>query len=74
MKLHDEWRWIVTHAWSFRFTVAAFMLSALEAFLGLVAPTNHLPPEVFAVVSALVTGAAFVARLFAQDHPGDVPK
>lgn len=69
MKLHDEWRWIVAHAWSFRFTVAAFMLSSLETFLSLVAHTNHLPPAVFAVVSSLVTGAAFVARLFAQDHP-----
>jgi len=71
MRLHDEWQWIMTHAWSFRFTVAAFMLSVLETFLSLITHTNHLPPAVFAVVSSLVTGAAFVARLFAQDHPGD---
>lgn len=72
MKLHDEWRWIVTHAWSFRFTVAAFMLTIVEAFLSLIAKTNHLPPEVFFPLSALITGAAFVSRLFAQAHPGDL--
>jgi hypothetical protein len=69
LKLHDDWKWIVSHAWSVRFTVAAFMLSALETFLGLVAHTNHLPPTLFAAISAVVTGAAFVARLVAQDHP-----
>lgn len=69
MKLHDEWRWIRTHSWSFRFMVAAFMLSALETFLSLIAHTNHLPPVLFAFVSSIVTGAAFIARLLAQDHP-----
>lgn len=69
MKLHADWRWIVSHAWSQRFTAMAFMLSAMETFLGLVTKSNHLPPAVFAVVTALVTGAAFVARLVAQEHP-----
>lgn len=69
MKLHAEWRWIVAHTWSLRFIVAAFMLSSLEAFLSLVAHTNHLPPALFAVISAIVTGGAFVARLLAQEHP-----
>jgi len=69
MKLHDDWQWIVSHTWSIRFTAIAFMLSALETFLGLVANTNHLPPTLFAGISALVTGLAFVARLVAQEHP-----
>jgi hypothetical protein len=69
MKLHDEWRWIAAHTWSIRFTAAAFMLSALETFLTCIAHTNHLPTWLFASLSALVTGLAFVARLAAQEHP-----
>lgn len=71
MKLRDDWRYIVRHAWSVRFIALAFVLSGAEivfsVFQELV--TDHL--WMFSLASALTTGAAFIVRLVAQkefDH------
>ncbi len=49
---------------------AAFLLSALEVFLPLMVGKTSINPVVFASVIALVTGAAFVARIIAQKKAG----
>ena len=70
VRLHDEWVWIVAHSWSIRFIFIAFVLSCAEVFLPLLADKTSLPPMVFGSIVALVTGAAFVARLIAQKREG----
>lgn len=70
IKLHDDWKWIVAHTWSVRFIFAAFLLSALEVFLPLMVGKTSINPVVFAGVIAVITGAAFVARIVAQKKAG----
>jgi hypothetical protein len=64
MHLHPEWRAILAHAWSIRLLILAGLLSGLEAAL----PLFPLPfaPAVIGVLTLIVVGAAFVARLVAQ--------
>jgi hypothetical protein len=68
MKLHDDAKWIVEHSWSMRFMFVAFVLSGLEVFLPLMIDNTAIPRVIFAGLIALVTGAAFVARIVAQRH------
>lgn len=64
MHLHPEWRAIMAHAWSIRLMILAGLLSGLEAAL----PLFPLPfsPAAIGVLTLVVVGAAFVARLIAQ--------
>lgn len=64
-RLQSEWKWIVARSWSLRFVFLAFLLSALEVGLPLVSSAQGLP--FYPVLIGLTTGAAFVARLFAQN-------
>jgi hypothetical protein len=66
--LVDEWHWVLSHSWSLRFVFIAFVLSGLEVFLPLFTDTTTIPRVAYAALIALVTGAAFVARLTAQHH------
>lgn len=66
--LLDEWHWIVSHSWSLRFTFGAFLLSGLEVALPLLTDLQGLPG--YPILIGLTTAGAFVARLFAQNHPG----
>ena len=68
LKLHDDWHWIVNHAWSMRFTALAFLLSGAEVALPYFADKTPVEPGVFALTIGVVTGAAFVARIVAQEH------
>ena len=68
LKLHDDAVWIVNHAWSMRFLMVAFLLSAAEVALPYFADKTPIRPDVFAGVIGIVTGAAFIARLVAQRH------
>lgn len=64
MKLYDNWKQIVKKAWSVRFMLIAGLLSAVEVVFPFFA--DSMPRGVFAALSGLFVGAAFVARLVAQ--------
>jgi hypothetical protein len=62
--------WILERSWSLRFIFIAFLLSAAEVFLPLLADKTPLSPIEFGSVLAVVTGSAFVSRLVAQKRDG----
>ena len=64
MRLIEDWRHVLKHAWSIRFTVLAALLSGVEIVLPMF--NDALPRGVFAVLTLLVTVAAAVARLVPQ--------
>lgn len=69
-QFNREWRKIMRHAWSVRLLVLAFVFSAMEVALPLVQSVLPVPVGVFAALSGLATGGAFVARLLAQKQFG----
>jgi hypothetical protein len=64
MKLYDNWKDILTKAWSIRFIILAGILSGLEIILPLF--NESIPENLFAALSFVCVSAAFVARLVAQ--------
>ena len=64
MKLYENWKDILTKAWSVRFMALAAVFSGLEAMMAAVGP--FLPAGTFATLSFAATAAATVARLVAQ--------
>jgi hypothetical protein len=64
MKLYDNWKEILRKAWSIRFMVIAAVLSGIEIVLPLFA--EQFPRSVFATLSFIFVGAAFVSRIVAQ--------
>lgn len=69
MRLITNWRTILRKAWSIRLLLLAGLLSGVEAALPFI--DDRMPRGVFALLSLLVTGGAFVARLVAQQGVGD---
>jgi hypothetical protein len=68
MMLVANWREVLRHAWSIRLTLVAAVLSGLEVAQPLVAGLLPIPPIMFAGLAALISAAAFVARLVAQEQ------
>lgn len=66
MKLHDDWRWIVRKAWSFRLMIIAGLLSGVEVILPFF--TDRLPRGIFVAMSFVVTCAALISRIVAQNQ------
>jgi hypothetical protein len=66
MKLIDDWRRVLSYAWSIRLLVLAGILSGAEIALPLIQDLLPVPRGVFAGLSFLATAGAFVARLVAQ--------
>lgn len=64
MKLYDNWKEIVLKAWSIRFMLLAGLLSGVEVALPFF--ESYFPRGIFAALSGVSVGAAFVARLVAQ--------
>ena len=64
MEILDDWKTILKKAWSIRLMLMAGILSGIEVVLPLFIDT--FPRGVFAILSILFTGAAFVARIMAQ--------
>lgn len=62
--LYDDWKIILKKAWSIRFMILAGILSAVEVILPFF--EDRFPRGLFAALSGLAVGAAFVARLVAQ--------
>jgi hypothetical protein len=68
MKLVANWRVVLRHAWSIRLMLVAALFSGLDAAQPLVAGLVPIPPIFFAVFAALISAAAFIARLVAQEQ------
>lgn len=68
--LLDDWKSILRKAWSVRFMIAASLLSGLEVALPFMKealePLDVVKPGTFAVLAALTSAAAMVARVLAQ--------
>lgn len=64
MRLIEDWRHVLKHAWSIRFIVLAALLSGVEIVLPMFGDT--MPRGLFAVLTLIVTVAAAVARLIPQ--------
>jgi hypothetical protein len=62
----DDWKRILKRAWSIRLMLLAGLFSGAEVALPLTVGYVDIPPGIFAAMSGLTTGAAFVARLLAQ--------
>lgn len=71
MKLVYGWRKIVRRAWSIRLMIAAAALSGAEIALPLLDGVLPIPRGLFAALSGLATGGAFLARLIAQKELHD---
>jgi hypothetical protein len=66
MKLVANWREVLRHVWSIRLIFVAALMSGLDAARPVVAGLLPIPPIVFAGLAALISAAAFIARLVAQ--------
>lgn len=66
MKPVANWRAVLRRAWSIRLMILAGLLTAAEVALPLLDGFIDLPRGLFAALSGLATGGAFVARLIAQ--------
>ncbi len=64
MKLYDNWKDILTKAWSIRFIILAGFLTGCEVILPLF--SDSFSDKLFAVLSFVSVSAALVARLIAQ--------
>ena len=64
MTLYENWRDILKKAWSIRFMIIAGILSGVEVALPFFEPL--FPQGIFAALSGISVGAAFIARLVAQ--------
>lgn len=66
MRLIANWRAVLRYAWSLRLMVVAAVLSAVEVAVPYLDGVLPVPPGLFAVLAALVTLAAMIARFVAQ--------
>lgn len=70
MTLIDDWKEVLTKAWSLKFGAAGFVFGALNALteLGVTLPylERWLPPKTFLLLSAACAVAALIARLLKQ--------
>ncbi|MGN6773515.1 MAG: hypothetical protein ACTHJQ_27255 [Rhizobiaceae bacterium] len=69
MRLAEDWRVVLRHAWSIRLIVVAGVLSGIEAVLPLIGtfPVSETIQIAIAIATPIVVAAAFVARLVAQE-------
>lgn len=76
--LLDDWREIAAKAWSVRLIILAGVLSGAEAALPIMRetlePLGLIPPGAFAILSAVVSAGALVARVLAQPDKAEVKK
>ncbi len=72
MILVNDWKLILAKAWSVKFNVAAALLGGAEVAVAIIQPAN-IPNGAFASLAAVVSTAAFVARILAQKEITDAP-
>ena len=68
VRLHDEWRWIVGHSWSFRLLGLAAVFSGAQAALPLFMDHPPLPRRIFAVVVFLIVSLAMILNLIVAER------
>ena len=66
MQLVPNWKAVLQKSWSIKLMAAAGLLSGAEAALPYLDSFLPIPQGLFAGLSLVVTAAAFVARLLAQ--------
>ncbi|MER8967729.1 hypothetical protein NKI25_18740 [Mesorhizobium sp. M0808] len=67
MRLVDNWRAVLKHAWSVRLLFVAAILSGLEVALPLLNGLLPIPPLIFAALSGVCVCGAFIARFVVQE-------
>jgi hypothetical protein len=67
MALVENWDAILKRAWSVKFNIAATLFGAAEVVVALVQPTS-IPNGVFAGIAAVISIAANIARVMAQQE------
>ena len=72
MTLIEDWKAVTAKAWSMRLVLLAGVLSGLEVAMSSIMeffkPLGIIPSGTFAVLSALVSAGALVARVVAQPN------
>jgi len=71
MKPVPNWRKVLRRAWSVRLMILAALLSGFEVALPLLDGLLPIPAGVFAALSGLTVGGAFIARIVAQKEFSD---
>ncbi len=66
MRLVDNWRLVLTRAWSARLMYCAMVLSGCEAALPFLDGALPIPPRAFALLAFAVTALALWARIVCQ--------
>lgn len=66
MKLASNWRAVLRHAWSLRLSIVAGTLGAAEVAIEVFMTDPPISRGIFAALAALVSVAAAVARVVAQ--------
>lgn len=66
MQLVPDWRHVLRKAWSVRLILLAGLLTGIEVVLPLLGDAYPIPTGLFAILSLVVTMAAFVMRLVSQ--------
>ena len=67
IKLIDDWRAVLKRAWSFKFSLLAALLGAVEMVVQFYQPAS-IRPGVFAGIAGGVSLASALARLVAQQE------
>ena len=65
LELIEDWRAVLTRAWSMKFSILAAVLGGLEVGVQFVQPAG-IPGGVFAGIASVVSMSAAIARLVAQ--------
>lgn len=65
MELVEDWKAILSKAWSVKFNIAATLFGAAEVVVALVQPAS-IPHGVFAAIAAVISIGANVSRVMAQ--------
>lgn len=68
LRLRADWRHLLRHAWSVRFSLLAALLSAVETGGSMLASAPPFSITVYAAGMTLITLAAGLARLVAQKN------
>ncbi len=66
LRLIDNWKAVLTRAWSVWLIGAAAILSGLEIVLPMFEMSLPFERGTIAAISGVITGLAFIARLVAQ--------
>lgn len=72
MKLIDDWKKVVLHAWSFKLMVLSAVLDAAERALPYL-DQSLLPPGMLGIVALVVLAAAAIMRVVPQKEFSNVP-